>query len=77
MSKTIIGDVCAYIKKPGQEKASYPRIGVAFEDARGRISLKIDTLPIKDWEGWVNIFPRQGNTLPDSPQIKKRLSEVS
>lgn len=61
MSKELVGDVCAYM--PAREaggKARYPRIGIAFKDDRGQISLKIDTLPLPGtgWDGWVNIFPR-------------------
>lgn len=62
MSKDFIGDLCAFIpKRPGQDKPSYPRVGSAFKDSGdGRISLKIDTMPITGggWEGWLNIFPR-------------------
>ena len=61
MSKTFLGDVCAYIpKQPGMNKAFYPRIGSAFtDDTTGQVSLKIDTMPIaqSNWEGWLNVYP--------------------
>ena len=60
--KELLGDAHAYIKV-GQAKAQYPRIGSAFRDERGQISLKIDTLPLpgSGWTGWINIFPRKAS----------------
>ena len=63
MSKTFLGDLCAYIpKRPGQNKPFYPRVGSAFiDDSTQQISLKIDTMPVScsGWEGWLNIYPRK------------------
>ncbi len=70
MSKSLLGDLCAYIpKRPGQEKPSYPRVGSAFIDSdTQRISLKIDTMPIpgSGWEGWLNVFPRERGEKPST-----------
>ncbi len=64
MAKTFIGDACAYCKTPDMAKAKYPRIGAAFADEEGQISVKIDSVPIPNsgWTGWVNIFPRKEKT---------------
>lgn len=64
MSREVLGDVLAYIP-PGNaynDKARYIKLGVAFKDDRGRISLKIDAMPVasagwEGWEGWINILP--------------------
>jgi len=66
MSKEVIGDACAFIKGTGGEKNKYPRIGLALKDDDGRISIKIDTIPLPGtgWEGWVNIFPKDGDSKP-------------
>ena len=66
MKKELFGDVCAYIPadpKREADKNRYPKIGTAFKDERGQISIKIDSLPIATgrWEGWVNIFPPKGD----------------
>jgi len=79
MSKIFVGDACAYLRKEGEEKARYPRIGAAFKDDSGRISIKIDTLPIgNDWQGWINIFPREkGAQTGDSKEFKNNLRRVN
>lgn len=74
MSREVLGDVCAYIKSPGAEKASYYKCGVAFRADDGRMSIKIDTLPIPgQWTGWLNIFPQQqqGERPPLKPLPKR------
>ena len=68
MSKQFLGDLCAYIKRPTDDKAQYPRIGTVFTDERGQISVKIDTMPLDPaWTGWCNVFPRQANAAQGTP----------
>ena len=61
--KELYGDVCAFVKgATADDKNRYPKIGTAFKDERGQISLKIDCFPIPSsrWDGWVNILPPRG-----------------
>jgi len=57
--KTFIGAACAHVPQPNGAKTKYPRIGSVFQDSEGRISIKIDSIPIasSDWSGWINVFP--------------------
>jgi hypothetical protein len=57
--KTLLGYVSAYIPKTPTMKAQYNKVGVAFTDDDGRISIKLDSIPIAGggWAGWLNIFP--------------------
>lgn len=61
MAHEILGDACAFIPGSNGAKNRYMKIGVAMKDHQGRMSLKLDTLPLSgsSWEGWINIFPRQ------------------
>ena len=64
MSKLLVGDAKAHIPGKGAEKPRYLTIGALFKDSEnGRLSLKIDTLPIAEsgWTGWVNVFERDGS----------------
>ena len=59
MSKTKLGDACAYIPGKNGGKNRYCKIGVVFKDnEKDYLSIKIDTLPLPGtgWEGWINIF---------------------
>ena len=52
------------------DKARYVRVGTAVQDDDGRISLKVDTLPVPNtgWSGWLNIFTKEGNK-PANPIV--------
>ena len=60
MSMRKIGDVVATVgtyTKNGQEKKRYAKCGVMFEDDQGRLSMKVDTMPVTpDWSGWLSVF---------------------
>ncbi len=67
MTMEIIGDACAFIPGIGGKKNRYVKCGSAMRDSsNGRLSLKLDALPIAGWDGWINIFEREarGNTTP-------------
>jgi len=66
MSRTILGDACAFIPGKNGEKNRYLKLGLAMKDDSGRLSLKLDTLPLpgSDWEGWINVFEREPAAIP-------------
>lgn len=56
-------------RQTGEEKKRYLQCGVAFTDDQGRISLKIDAMPVTpDWSGFLSLYPldddRNGNDAP-------------
>lgn len=61
--KELLGGVCGHIPQAYDGKSRYIRMGTAFKDKQGRISIKLDTIPIPGagWVGWVNIFPPKGD----------------
>lgn len=75
MSRELLGDACAYMKKSGAEKASYRKIETAFKDEQGRISVVLDTLPLphSGWEGWINVFPTSETAVGKKP-VKQNYS---
>ena len=53
-----------YTDNTGATKARYLNIGKLFKRDDGSISLKIDSMPVGAWEGWVNFsdpLPRDGH----------------
>lgn len=81
MTKTVMGDVCAHL--PADDHAGsmgkpsrYLKVGTALVDERGRISLKIDCLPLQSegWTGWLNIFPKREKEDAAPPPEKEASS---
>ena len=50
-----------YQDAQGQEKKRYLNCGVVFENEEtGNLSIKIETMPVGEWNGWLSLFePRQ------------------
>jgi hypothetical protein len=45
-------------RQTGEEKKRYLQVGVAFTDDQGRISLKIDAMPVSpEWSGFLSLYP--------------------
>jgi hypothetical protein len=47
-----------YKDRDGNEKKRYATCGTAFTDDEGRVSIKLDTIPVSpDWSGWLSLYP--------------------
>lgn len=45
-------------RQTGEEKKRYLTVGKAFTDDQGRVSLKIDAMPVSpEWSGWLSLYP--------------------
>lgn len=55
----------------GEKKKRYIKIGKAFTDDSGRISIKLDSIPVgPEWSGWISLYePRH----EDQPQRQQQL----
>lgn len=61
-------------QKDGQEKTSWLTIGSMLQADDGKVKLKLDAMPVSDFDGWVNVFdlddqqaggaPRQAQPAP-------------
>ncbi len=51
-------DVCfgTTYESNGETKKRWNRIGKAFHNDSGQISIRIDMLPGPGWDGWINLF---------------------
>jgi hypothetical protein len=41
-----------------KEKTQWIRVGVLLEKD-GKMRIKLDSIPIGNWDGWLNVFERQ------------------
>lgn len=59
MTKThdLIATVGKYMKD-GEEKKRYVNVGAGFCDDQGRLSIKLETVPVgPEWSGWLSLYP--------------------
>lgn len=61
-----------YKDRNGEEKTKWHQMGVCFENDKGQLSMKIDSIPV-GFDGWVSLFepkPKEGAQTPQqSPAI--------
>jgi hypothetical protein len=67
-----VATIGEYTTKTGEKKKRYLTVGAVFEDDEGRLSLKLDGIPVSpDWSGWISFYqPKEATQEPRSP--KKR-----
>lgn len=56
-------------RQTGEEKKRYQTIGAVFQNDKGQLSLKLETIPVgPEWSGWISFFePKpQGQQRPAS-----------
>jgi len=54
----VTATVGSYTNREGDEKKRYVNVGKAFTDDSGRISIKLETIPVgPDWSGWLSLYP--------------------
>jgi len=52
-----VATVGTYKDRNGEEKKRYVNVGSVFENDKGQLSLKLDSVPVgNEWSGWVSFF---------------------
>lgn len=63
-----------YTDRQGNEKKRYVTVGSVFEDEQGRLSLKLDAVPVgQEWSGWVSFYEpkaKEPSPLTEHSQAK-------
>ena len=65
-----VATVGEYKDRNGETKKRYVNIGSVFESDDGRLSLKLDSVPVgPEWSGWVSFYEPKGRDVqPSAPQ---------
>jgi hypothetical protein len=63
----LVATIGKYKNRDGEEKKRYTNVGSVFEDDEGRISIKLDTIPVTpEWSGWLSCYvPKGGDGQPN------------
>jgi hypothetical protein len=52
-----VATIGEYTDRSGEKKKRYQNIGSVFENEDGRLSLKLDAIPVgPEWSGWISFF---------------------
>lgn len=52
-----VATIGKYTDRQGNEKKRYVTVGSVFEDEQGRLSLKMDAVPVGgEWSGWISFY---------------------
>lgn len=69
-------------EKDGEQKTRWTNIGVLMtgeRDGKRRTVIKLNVVPVGDWDGFVNVFPiekKQGNTAVDEAKEALGVSQT-
>ncbi len=66
-------------RQTGEEKKQYQKVGIVFENEEGKLSLKLDVIPVgPNWSGYISFYdpkPRDGQGSADRAPQGARSSE--
>ena len=65
-----VATIGEYTDRSGEKKKRYQNIGSVFENEDGRLSLKLDAIPVgPEWSGWISFFePKARDGQEPRPQ---------
>jgi len=59
----VVATVGEYTTKGGEKKKRYLNVGSCFQNEQGRMSIKLDAIPVgQDWSGWVSLYEPKNAT---------------
>ena len=61
----VVATVGTYKDRDGNEKKRYVNCGSAFLDDSGRMSIKLETIPVSpEWSGWISLYAVEKRDAP-------------
>jgi len=67
-----VATIGEYTDHTGQKKKRYTTVGTVFEGDDGRLSLKMDTVPVTpEWSGWVAFYDPKGRDEQPAPRQRQ------
>lgn len=64
-----------YTDKDGKTKGVYEKVGTLFSSPHGsHMAIKLDTIPVGNWEGWLNVYKKEEATQVTSQETTNEVS---
>lgn len=74
----LVATIGEYTNREGEKKKNYLNVGKAFTDEHGRVSLKLDALPVNpEWSGWISLYPIKDRDDRDTQPAQPRQQPVN
>ena len=67
----------SYKDRNGEEKVRWHHMGVCFQNDKGQLSMKIDSIPL-NWDGWVSLFepkPKDDKVTASAPAPQNTIAD--
>lgn len=55
----MIKDVVFIENVEGRDKPNYHKVGILLEKENGKVSIKLNTIPAGNWNGWLSVFEQK------------------
>ena len=69
----VVATTGEYTNNSGEKKKRYVTCGKAFTDEQGRVSLKIEALPVgPGWSGWLSLYPVENQAPRQTPDPRPK-----
>ena len=69
----LVASVGTYKDNQGNEKKRYHKCGSLFTDTDGRMSIKLDGVPVgNEWSGWISVFDADRDRGQQSQQPQRQ-----
>ena len=66
--KDVVARGGEYQDRQGNTKVRWINVGSMFKNNEGKVSIKIDAMPVGEWDGWLNLFdPKPRNQTAEKP----------
>jgi len=78
LTHDLVATIGEYKNNGGETKKNYLNVGKAFTDEQGRVSLKLDALPVNPaWSGWISLYPIKDRDDRDTQPTQQRQQPVN
>lgn len=72
----VVATVGEYTTKSGEKKKRYMTVGACFQNEQGRMSIKLEAVPVgQDWSGWLSLYEPK-NATDDEARRKMHGSDA-
>jgi len=67
--KDVVARGGEYQDREGNTKVRWINCGSMFKNSEGKVSIKIDSIPVGEWDGWLSLFdPKQRAKVVPLPE---------